>query len=118
MNDDPSFDERGSPVPAVEAPTGDEIDGRLGWTEPNEFREGLERYAPDATDARAQAVRAALAVILTGRTPQSIRLRAEILRHIAEGSSVETLAQLARRLGCSRRRLEQIRAEIFEVSHP
>lgn len=114
----PAFNAHGEPEQAVEAVADDELDARLGWTEPDEFREGLERYAPDPSDARAQAVRAALEIVLSARTPQAARLRAEVLRHIAEGSSVETLAQLARRLGVSRRRLEQVRTKIFEASHP
>ena len=114
---DQTFDDTGHPTAATATPDPDAHDRALGWAEPDEFREGLKAYAPTAADARAQAVRAVLEVVLGGRTPQSMRLRAEMLRYLAENSRVETLAQLARRLGVSRRRLEQVRTEIFEASH-
>ena len=116
---DQSFDEQGQPTAATSPPDPDEHDRALGWREPgDEFREGLKTYAPTTADGRAQAVRAVLEVVLGGRTPQSMRLRAEMLRSIAETGRVESIGQLSKRLGVSRRRLEQIRKEIFEISHP
>ena len=125
---DQTFNDRSEPVPAVEAPTADELDVRLGWTEPGDsaaeigaalgwpdsFRAGLKLYAPDAADGRAQALSAGLAVILAAPTAKTMRLRAELLRHIAEAGRGESLAQLAKRLGVTARRLQQIRAEIFK----
>ena len=115
MNDDPSFDERGSPVPAVEAPTGDEIDGRLGWTEPpDRFDKQLHKIAPGDDTPRGQAARALLEIALAGRTASRVRIRCELLRRAAEGDSpAESMAELARRLKVTRRTLEKARRELF-----
>ena len=108
---DPSFDEDGHPTAATSTPGDDEIDRALGWAE---FREGLEVYAPDAADGRAQALYAGLAIILAAPTAKTARIRAELLRHVAEGGRGETLSQLAQRLRVTPRRLQQVRAEIFK----
>ena len=112
---DQNDDEHSEPVPAVAAPTADELDVRLGWAEPpDRFDKQLHTIAPGDDTARGQAARALLEIALAGRTASRVRIRCELLRRAAEGSSpAESMVELARRLKVTRRTLEKARRELL-----
>ncbi len=98
------------------APSGRETafeDGALVPTTPFPFPDDEPGLADEP---ERDAARTMIELVLEGRTAGSVRLRAEVLRHIAEGQHpVESIGAMARRLGVSRRTLERTRAALMRT---
>ena len=73
------------------------------------------QHATTDVEARGEALRGLLELIGTGRTQRARLLKLEIFALVLKvGSGPQTLADVARRCGCSLRRCQQAKAEIVD----
>lgn len=93
---DPDYDEQGRPTASVEP--------ILPGDEP----------PPRHSDERAAVLRGVLELIAQGRTPRARLLRIEVLSALL--GSATTAESIARRLKCSRRRVEQVFREMRDFA--
>lgn len=108
---DPDYDEQGRPTASVEFDF-DAADPELRAA----YERGRQAAAESSED---RSTRFVLEIILQARTPQSRAIRAELLRRMAERDGAqETIRQLARRLGVTPRRIEQVRRDLLSSAFP
>jgi hypothetical protein len=85
-----------------------------------ELRAAYERGRQAAAESsQDRTIRLFLEIILQARTPQSRAIRAELLRRMVERDGAqETIPQLAKRLGVTPRRIEQVRRDLLSSAFP
>ena len=77
-----------------------------------------EPPAPRRNGERGEALRGLLEVIVQGRTRSARLLRLEVLAMLLRvGGSAQTIEEVARRLRCSKRRVEQAHREMRTFVH-
>lgn len=75
------------------------------------------QHAAAVTEGRGEALRGLLEVIGKGRTPSARLLRMEVLSMMLKtGTGAQTVGEIALRLNCSKRRVEQVFREMRDFA--